>query len=337
MSHSRAPDVTYVLPIRQAAVDARGIADTRDYLRTIAPACREVLVVDGSAPEVFAAHHAAWGDTCTHIPPDPRYTYLNGKVNGLLTGTDAARSDKIIVGDDDVRYTPANVEEMSRLLDTYEYVKPQNYFDPLPLHARVESARMLVNRAVLRTGDYPGTCGIRRSVLDRIGPYDGDVLFENEEMFRHFALNGARIACANDFFVRKLPASFQKFLEQRPRQSYEDLVMRGKTALFASFLPLGAGLAMRGLTRAALVYFGAWGAGAIGLAWRGRRGAAARYFPPTSPLFAIPWILERGVSVYIALFWRVAAGGLPYWGRIVPKGTGPEFARGGQAARQWVA
>jgi hypothetical protein len=180
---------------------------------------------------------------------------------------------------------------------------------------------------VLKTGDYPGTCGFRKSVLERIGPYDGDVLFENEEMFRHFARHGARMACANDFLVRRLPPTLGKFLEQRPRQSYEDLVMWRKTALFASFLPVGLGLLLTGHQRAALAYFGAWSLAAMGLAARGRRGAAAEEtFPASSCLFAVPWILERGVSVYVALFWRITRGGLPYWGQIVPKGTGAAFA-----------
>lgn len=338
MSVRSTSSVTYVLPIRQARVVPGTVAEMAAYLRSIVGSCCEMIVVDGSDPAVFAAHHEAWRAHCTHVRPNPRYRYLNGKVNGLFTGTDAAETDQIILGDDDVRYTSADVERMSTLLEQFDYVKPQNFFDPLPLHARIESARMLINRAVLETGDYPGTCGFRKSVLDRIGPYDGDVLFENEEMFRHFALHGAKILCANDFFVRKLPPTFQKFLEQRPRQSYEDLVMRAKTALFASFLPLGATIGAVVGRGAALGYFGAWSAAAIGLAWHGRRQeGAARYFPISSCLFAVPWILERGIFVYVALFWRLAVGGLPYWGRIVPKGTGPDFSRGGRALEEHVS
>lgn len=330
-----AADVAYVLPIRQASASEALIEDIRLYLEAIRPVCREILVVDGSARDVFAAHHQAWAPLCIHVRPDPRYRFLNGKVNGLLTGVDLASADKVICGDDDVRYRPREIGRMSGLLDHHEYVKPQNYFDPLPLHARVESARMLVNRATLETGDYPGTCGFRKSVLLRLGPYDGDVLFENEEMFRHFARGGADVYPADDFFVRKLPPSLTKFLEQRPRQSYEDLAMRRKTGLFAAFLPVATALRLVGSWRATLVYLGLWAAAAMALAWRGRaRAGAASYFPPDVPLFSFAWVLERGVSVYVALFWRVCLGGLPYWGRIVPRGTGEHFAAGGRAARQ---
>jgi hypothetical protein len=328
------PDVTYVLPIRQARLDAALVDELRAYLRSIRGACQAVVVVDGSAEPVFAAHHVAWAGLCQHVQPDPRYRYLNGKVNGLLTGVDCATTDKIIGGDDDVRYRPAEIQRLSRLLDRFDYVKPQNYFDPLPLHARVDTARMLVNRAVLRTGDYPGTCGFRKSVLERIGPYDGNVLFENEEMFRHFARHGAAMGCANDFPVRRLPPTLAKFLEQRPRQSYEDLVMRRKTALFASFLPIVAALVLAGRWRSAAAYFAAWCLAAVGLAARGRRGLAARVFPWSSCLFAVPWVLERGVSVYVALYWKLARGGLPYWGRTFPNGTGAAFARASADMRE---
>lgn len=329
------PDVTYVLPIRRAEARPDEIVEVAAYLKSIHPACHQIIVADGSSPEIFEAHARAWGAWCTHVQTDPHYHFLNGKVDGVFTGTDLAGTNKIIVGDDDVRYTPPQIQRMSALLDHHDYVKPQNYFDPLPLHARIETARMLINRAILETGDYPGTCGFRKSVFQRIGAYDGDVLFENEEMFRHFALNGADICCADDFFVRKLPPSLQKFLEQRPRQSYEDLVMRGKTLLFASFYPVAAALGLLASRRAAAAYLGGCSAAAVGLALIGRaKRGGARHFSAASCLFAIPWILERGVSVYLALFWRTTRGGLPYWGRIVPKGTGSQFVQGGRAALQ---
>ena len=43
---------------------------------------------------------------------------------------------------------------------------------------------MLINRALLRTADYPGTCAFHRATMLRVGHYDGDVLFDNEEIIR---------------------------------------------------------------------------------------------------------------------------------------------------------
>ena len=106
--------------------------------------------------------------------------------------------------------------------------------------ARMEAARMLINRATLKTADYPGTCAFRRQTFFDLGEYDGDVLFDNEELIRHFARSGARIDYENDFFILKRPPEFRKWLEQRPRQAYEDFGLRGKTVLFASILPLSS-------------------------------------------------------------------------------------------------
>src|SRR5207302_2120307 len=100
------------------------------------------------------------------------------------------------------------------------------------------AARMLINRATLRAADYPGTCAFLRSTMLRCGEYDGDVLFDNEELIRHFARHRARICYANDLFIRKHPPTFRKWLEQRPRQAYEDFGLRFKTVLFASLLPI---------------------------------------------------------------------------------------------------
>ena len=82
--------------------------------------------------------------------------------------------------------------------------------------------------------------------MRRVGPYDGDVLFDNEEIVRHFALNGAEINYALDFFILKRPPVFQKWMEQRPRQAYEDFVMRAKTLLFIWLLPVAVTLGLLG-------------------------------------------------------------------------------------------
>ncbi|HVG39909.1 MAG TPA: hypothetical protein VM870_11500, partial [Pyrinomonadaceae bacterium] len=146
---------TYLLPIRRVRASAEEIADFAHYFQLLAGAGCEVIVVDGSPAPVFAAHDAGWREFCRHVTVDPQYRYLNGKVNGIHTGVDLARHEKIIVGDDDIRYTIADVGRACALLDQDEMVRPQNYLSPLPWWARMEAARMLINRALLPTGDYP--------------------------------------------------------------------------------------------------------------------------------------------------------------------------------------
>jgi hypothetical protein len=278
MARSPALDVkrcTYLLPIRRNVFCATEAEELRDYFDGLSAAGCEVIVVDGSPREIFAQHHGNWSNFCRHTPVDPGFGYLNDKVNGVHTGIGLAATEKVILADDDIRYTSADIEKMCMLLDQFEVVRPQNYFrksralprphlypppegeevakrqvrevrpkcEPLRFWAKMEAARMLINRATLRTADYPGTCAFQKSTMLSAGDYDGDVLFDNEEIIRHFARASAHICYANDFFIGKRPPKLRKWLEQRPRQAYEDFGLHFKTILFSSFLPFAVAIA----------------------------------------------------------------------------------------------
>jgi hypothetical protein len=256
------------------------------------------------------------------VPVDARYKYLNGKVNGIHTGVAIAAHERIILADDDIRYTPGDVRRMAELLEDYDMVRPQNYFRPLPVWARTESARMLINRAWISEGDYSGTLGVTRNAMLRVGHYDGDVLFDNEEIVRHFRLKGARIKYAREFFLLKLPPTFEKWIEQRPRQAYEDFVMRAKTLFFASVPIVLALTLLKSGWRLTLIYAAIISFGAIVSAARGLTDGAARFFPPQVVLYAPLWIAERCVSTYWAFYWYLTRGGYPFGDKVVSKGTG---------------
>ena len=301
-----------------------------EYFQSLASAGCEVLVVDGSQATVFAAHRHAWMGIARHVEVDPQYRYLNGKVNGVHTGVTLASCERIILADDDIRYTGADVDRMCKLLERCEMVRPQNYLSPLPWWGRMEAARMLVNRGALRTGDYPGTCGLVRRAMLRVGHYDGDVLFDNEEIVRHFIVKGASMCHANDFFILKRPPSLSKWREQRPRQAYEDFVMRAKTLAFMAVLPLATVTLWLWGGGALLAYAGGVAGLSVVLAARGRRGEAKRFFPAGVVLHAPLWVLERAVSVYWALYWRIFYGGYPFGDRLLTKGTGHAWIAGGR-------
>jgi hypothetical protein len=164
----------------------------------------------------------------------------------------------------------------------------------------------------------------------RVGHYDGDVLFDNEEIVRHFILKGASVCHANDFFILKRPPSLAKWREQRPRQAYEDFVMRAKTLAFMAALPLTIVAAVAGGIEGLVAYALAIAAVAMVLAERGRRGVARRFFPARVTLHAPLWVLERSVSVYWALYWRVRYGGYPFGDKLLSKGTGDAWIPGGR-------
>ncbi len=323
---------TYLLPIRRVRADGAEAEEFARYFRRLAAAGCEVLVVDGSPAEVFEAHARAWEGACRHVTVDPRYKYLNGKVNGVHTGVDLAGCEFIVLADDDIRYTAEEIGRACALLERHEMVRPQNYLRPLPLWAKTEAARMLLNRAWMPEGDYPGTLGIRRSAMLRVGHYDGDVLFDNEEIVRHFRARGARVCFARDFFIHKRPPSFRKWVEQRPRQAYEDFVMRAKTLFFAA-LPAALALsALFGGLRGALAFVLAVAAGSALLAARGLGDGATRFFPAWLCLYAPAWVLERTLSTYWAFYWKLARGGYPFGDRLVSKGTERAWTAAGRAA-----
>jgi hypothetical protein len=329
--HEPPPRCTYLLPIRRVRAGREEMESFARYFRMLAGAGCEVLVVDGSPPEVFEEHDIAWQGICKHVKVNPRYTYLNGKVNGVHTGVDLASCEHIILADDDIRYTAEDISRMCRLLDRHEMVRPQNYLSPLPWWGRMEAARMLINRGVLQTGDYPGTCAFRRSTCLRVGHYDGDVLFDNEEIVRHFLLQGADVHYALDFFVHKRPPTFQKWMEQRPRQAYEDFVMRAKTAVFMSLLPVGLALGLLFGASAALSFVLFVSLCAVMLALRGiLRDKAYKFFRPYVVFYAPLWVFERALSSYWALYWRIARGGYPFGDRLLSKGTGRAWVAGGR-------
>jgi len=329
---------TYLLPIRRSTFSADEAQRFAVYFQKLGVAGCEVIVVDGSPPEVFAEHHPFWSGVADHRQVDPQFEYLNDKVNGIHTGVQRASCEKILLADDDIRYTAVAVEQMCALLDEYEMVRPQNFLDPLPWWARLESARMLINRATLRIGDYPGTCAFRKSTMLRVGHYDGDVLFDNEEIIRHFAAAGASIFYAIDFFIQKRPPHFRKWLEQRPRQAYEDFALRAKTALFFAlpFLVLLSGVFAGAVGMLLCVMVLSVFAVALACAG-GARGLASEFIPPVMCLYAPLWIFERTLSTYWAVYCFAARGGYPFGDKLLTKGIGRDWVAGGKVAAEKAA
>ncbi len=322
---------TYLLPIRRSVFSSAEAADFAQYFGGLTSAGCDLLVIDGSPAPVFELHNQVWSSHARHEKVDRRFNYLNDKVNGIHTGVELSPNEKIILADDDIRYTANDIERISNLLEDWEVVRPQNYLYPLPWWARMESARMLINRATLRTADYPGTCGFRRATMLRVGHYDGDVLFDNEEILRHFARHRTRICYANDFFIEKRAPRFRKWLEQRPRQAYEDFALRAKTALFFG-LPFVGLCALVGIGSKAFGLFCliiVLAAMIVALAGH-LRGAARKYIPASTVLFAPFWIFERSHSTYWALYWYLRRGGYPFGDRLLSKGIGRDWIEGGR-------
>ncbi len=298
-------DTTYVLPIRRATF--RVDDDLTTYLSTLLRLV-PVIVADGSPPDVFAQHAAAWPPGITHLAIDPdRRADLNGKVAGVVTALRRVHTSKAVIADDDVRYDGFTLRRLARLLDDADVVLPQNVFDPVPWHALLDGGRTLIARAT--GGDWPGTIGVRMRAYRVAGGYDGDVLFENLELVRTMRVTGARVARADDLFVPRRPPTARHYLEQRVRQAYDELA---RPARMAAQLLVAPALILA-LARHGQRTWPLFAAASIALAEAGRRRASgARVFSPAMSAAAPLWVLERAVTSWMALGLRAASGGVRY-------------------------
>jgi hypothetical protein len=295
--------VSYVLPVRWTSDE--GLDELADYLRGLTGWADEVIVVDGSAQNLWDAHRAAFAGSVRLLQPAP-WPGGNGKVAGVMTGVRAAVHDDIILADDDVRYGTFELAAVAARLAEADLVRPQNVFTEWPWHARWDTGRSLLNRAV--SEDFPGTFGVRRSLLLAAGGYAGDVLFENLELIRTIRAAGGREVIADDIFVLRRPPTAAHFWSQRIRQAYDDFAQPGRLTFELSLLPLMVWAWRRpviGIVFAVVV---------LALAEHGRgRCGGRKHFPRSAALWALPWTVERSVCVWLALAARVT-GGVHYAG-----------------------
>jgi Glycosyl transferase family 2 len=300
--------VSYVLPLRWT--EPGSIAELSAYLRSLAEVVDEVLVVDGSPAPVFAQHAAALDGIARHLAPHPDLDFRMGKVNGVLTGVRECSGELVVLADDDVRYDPPTLRRTIALLEGADLVRPQNYFDQLPWHARWDTARTLLNRVftgdpAFPVGDFPGTLAVRRSALLATGGYDGDALFENLELMRTIVAAGGTVATPLDLYVARRPPRAAHFLSQRVRQAYDDFAIPARIGIFLGSIPFAAHSARRGRLRRLLV--GALASIAVAEIGRRRAGGATR-FPVSGSLLAPAWLAERSLCSWLALGARLRGG-----------------------------
>ncbi|MEP7064504.1 MAG: glycosyltransferase family 2 protein [Gemmatimonadota bacterium] len=307
--------VSYILPIKSSAPSTS--PELRDYIAWIA-ARADVIVVDGSAPAIFAAHEREWGTGIRHVAPAPDLISPMGKVGGVLTGLRLASHECVIIADEDVRYDDESLAQTVSALATADVVRPQNYFQPLPWHARWDSGRMLLNR--LTGGDWPGTLGLRRSRLQATNGYDGSVMFENLELVRTVLATGGRERVLYGAYVLRRPSTTRHFWSQRVRQAYDEIARPARMLSQLVVLPLVLTLALIGHWRAIAI-----GIAAVVIAAElgRRRERATRVFPASTPLFAPLWVAERTICSWLALGARVFLGGVPYRGSILHSAATP--------------
>ena len=307
--------VTYILPIKSSAPETS--SELRAYIASFAERT-EVIVVDGSSDEIFAAHEREWGAGVRHVAPAPDLISPMGKVGGCSRAFASPRTKR-----SSLRMTTCvTAMNRSRRLSPpsrpADVVRPQNYFEPLPWHARWDSGRMLLNR--LTGGDWPGTLCVRRSRLQATNGYDGSVMFENLELVRTVLASGGRERVLYGAYVLRRPSTTRHFWSQRVRQAYNEIARPTRFVVQLAVLPIVL----------ALVITHHWIAIAIGAAAivaaaeiGRRREGATRVFPAalrSSPRCGSPSALCAAGSHSGA---RIFLGGVPYRGTILHRAATP--------------
>jgi len=325
-------DVTVVIPVKWSGggEESYRVEEMGRYLDALRHAVEEIVVVDGSAAPIRREHQRAWAAFARLLEPDDSVVeslvaateggtvsgpagdgradrWLNGKVVGALTGIQAARNEHVVLADDDVRHTPSSIARLVESLQEADLVKPVNVFDSWPWHARWDGVRTLLNVAL--ASDWPGTFALRRSMVLEVGGWSADVLFENLELWRTVEAAGGRVIARTDVTVRRKPPTTGQFWSQRVRQAYDDLAQPGRLVAELAIVPLALLAASRGPR-----VLGALAGATVLVAAHGRRRIGAAHVPPSVPLWAPVWALERGVCVWLALGSRTR-GGVRYHGR----------------------
>ncbi len=317
------------MPIRTTSASAD--EDLASYLRWLSAFAHvDVIVVDDSPNETFEGHARAWGNRVRHVRPRPQLATPMGKVGSVLTGVELAAHERIIVADDDVRFDVESLARVADALDNSDVVRPQNYFDPMPWHARWDTGRTLLNR--MMGGDWPGTLGIRRSALRATGGYDGAVMFENLELVRTVVAAGGTERALLDVFVKRRPSTTHHFFNQRVRQAYDEIARPFRMTVQLLLLP----------ALLTLVATGNWRTVGVGVliiiatAEAGRRRSGGRrWFPVTAALLAPVWVLERAVCSWLALASRAVYGGIRYRGTVLRHAATPLSVLASRHARSY--
>ncbi|GAA5025933.1 hypothetical protein GCM10023258_19260 [Terrabacter aeriphilus] len=306
-------DAEVVIPVKWCGGpgEVYRIDEMGRYLAALRHAVRHVTVVDGSPAGERRRHEEAWGAYARILAPEAwpaaAARATNGKVVGAVTGIRAARHELVVLADDDVRHTPDSLATMIRALADADLVRPVNVYDAWPWQARWDGARSLVNVAIAT--DWPGTFAVRRSTVLACGGWSAEVLFENLELWRTVQALGGRAVALDGVTVSRRAPTPSMFWSQRVRQAYDDLAQPQRLVVELAILP-ALGAVARARPRALALVLGA----AVAVAHRGRCRVGTDRVPPSVPLWAPVWVLERGVCVWIALGSRLK-GGMRYGGR----------------------
>ena len=272
--------MTYMLPIRSGDNVADELLAYLAALVDSKRSRRSSLWTARTSPSLRTSRRAARsGSACSR--GNPELGSLERQGGGRADRDSARPAAVLVIADDDVRYDEACLMQSWRPRPR-EIVRPQNYFQPLPWHACLDTARMLINRVT--GGDWPGTFGLRRDALERHRRLSTATCCSRisswSEPSRPSVESRARPL---DLFVRRLPPKTSHFWSQRVRQAYDEFARPARLVIWLALVPACVlpGLPYRwlGRRRRRGAPHRRRGSGAAGRAWSGRVSRASRRWP----------------------------------------------------------
>lgn len=302
---------TYIFSIQRGVPSGTEMQEITDYLVLLNSTGCDIIVVDGSPLEVYAAHEGAWFSLCRHVKIDSRFHSASPYINSLYTGAALASCQKIIAAAENIRYSPDDVLRMCELLEHYELVRPQNYLFPLTWWSQIESVGILINRAVFSGGDSPETLGFVNSAFHKFCGRKDKALDAAEDLTRQFIMHQAKVCFALDFLIQKNSSTFTEWCGKCFSETYKSFSFSLRPCLFLILLPIGILVDFFFGFRPFLFYTAAVLLSVITVAFLGRYRGGSRFFPIRLSLIAPAWLMERILCHYKTLFWLLTPGGHP--------------------------
>jgi hypothetical protein len=299
MRNARSSDrrCSYVVHVQGATASTGELRDLAAYFSSLGVAGCDVVILDSSPRLQFELNARILRWVGRHVAVRPEYR-MPGGVDLVRAAVSYAACEKVIVANEDVRYTAEAIGQLCDLLEAHEVVEPQDYLHPMPWWSGIDAGRMLIHRGIEPQPDHGATFGFRRSAIRGLRGLPAS----SDSHARRLAAVGAEVHSASDVFVRREPGALSDWMMSRPRLAGGDFALPFKTAFFFSIMPVMLLLAAVGGLRFAGVYASVIAFASVGLAARGRAGSAALHFPLRACLFAPVWVLERSMSVYWALY-----------------------------------
>jgi hypothetical protein len=304
---------SYVVAV-DAAIPEAELRDLASYLSTLSIDC-DVVVLETGDRGCVEGHASVLRWVSRYLIARREYFSLTGELDLLRAASSVARCQKVIVASHGDRYTPDALERVCQQLDRHEVVLPSSYYEPLPWWAGIDTANLLMHRAI-DDGVEPGaTLGFRRSVVRSLRlirflePFEHDV--------QRLLTAGAEVAPVPDAVVRRKPSDLRSWLSERAAVAAADFRAAPRAILFLSLLPLFLLLSLTGNVALAFTCVLLLSASVTLLGARGW-WLAREHVPFRACLFAPLALLERSCSVYIVLAMRL---------RRVAEPLAPEPAR----------